>query len=99
MSSRDTFRVTIQTSYSTKALRYSSIISKKMQRSNFTGKHSKAGPLKRLRLRMRRIYETRKEGLVDILDESGNSTGKSANIYDIHEHGYWHRTANVYVVN
>lgn len=52
-----------------------------------------------VRLALRRLYEIRKEGLIEVLDEHGSPTGELVHIYDIHERSLWHRTANVYVVN
>jgi isopentenyl-diphosphate delta-isomerase len=55
--------------------------------------------MNRLRTWLRKIFEIVSEGDIDILDEQGNPTGETAHIYEIHEKGYWHATANVYVVN
>ncbi len=37
--------------------------------------------------------------VLDVLDPEGNHTGMTADIFDVHHHGHWHRTANVYIVN
>ncbi len=55
--------------------------------------------LKRIRQAVRKRYEIRKEGLVDVLDEHGNPTGEAVNIYELHERSLWHRTANVHVID
>ena len=55
--------------------------------------------MKGIRAWLRRIFEIVSEGHLDILDEYGMPTGGTAHIYDIHEKGHWHATANVYIVN
>ncbi len=55
--------------------------------------------IEKARLALRRRYEIRKEGLIDVLDANGVPTGEAVNIYDLHERGLWHRTANVYILN
>jgi len=37
--------------------------------------------------------------LLDILDENGNKTGESASKQVIYNHGYWHRTVHIWVIN
>ncbi len=55
--------------------------------------------VKRVRKKVRKVRELYKEGQIDVLDSTGAPTGATANIYDIHDKGLWHRIANVYVVN
>lgn len=38
------------------------------------------------------------EEIIDVLDELGNPTGKSATKTAIHERGLWHRTAHVWII-
>jgi isopentenyl-diphosphate Delta-isomerase len=36
---------------------------------------------------------------IDVLDENGLKTGQISNIQEVHDKGYWHRTAHLWIVN
>ncbi len=37
--------------------------------------------------------------LIDILAEDGTPTGQAATKYEIYQHGYWHRSVHVWIIN
>lgn len=37
--------------------------------------------------------------LIDVLTEDGTPTGKTSTKYEIYQHGYWHRSVHIWIIN